>query len=411
MHYSNHLGDISFDAESLRAERGELSCELSLDELHVLETACKYPNWQASSLELAQAVSTDEHPVDELRLSQIILSLRHKLDPMAEIVFPHLFSSTETATFSRQKDPYIGRLLNERYVLTRYIGGGSSSIVYQGMRREDEYPVAVKMLIIHSRTNAETKARFDREARLNSELIHPNIVRVLDFGIDLSSQPFLVMELLEGASLLEIVNKHGAPSTKELLGFLMQVLEGLSYAHGRGIVHRDIKPSNMMLTGSGDSGFIVKIVDFGLARMTENEPQNTEVTQSGQVVGSPPYMSPEQCRGETVDHRSDIYSFGCSLYELLQGRLPFSAEEPVGVMIKHLKEPVPKLEVQGLEGEALSRLNKVVAGCLAKDREKRYQSAAEALKDLRVAAEGLDKGQQWEPKNKVLSWLAARFRQ
>ncbi len=132
----------------------------------------------------------------------------------------------------------------------------------------------------------------------------------------------------------------------------------------------------------------------------------------GNVVGSPPYMSPEQCRGEQVDHRSDIYSLGCSLYEMLHGDLPYLGKDPVSVMIKHLKAPIPEMEVKKADSEVNAELNKVVSRCLAKERDARYQSATEVANEL-ARCEALlqkEKPGTWEPKNKVLSWLAARFR-
>ena len=407
-----NLGEIILDAENSKASRAGRTIDLTPDELHLLETACGYPNWQPTALELAQAVSRPESPCDEVKLSQLLLALRNKLDPACDTIFPALFSSTQTATFTRQVDPYVGSVLADRYVLTKLIGGGSSSLVYQGRRRHDNKPVAVKLLIVNSRSSPEVLARFKREARLNSVLVHKNIVAVEDYGVGERDQPFLVMELLDGATLQEIVEKHGLPNLVEVLGFFRQVCDGLSYAHSQGIVHRDIKPNNMMVMGSGESGFTVKIVDFGLARLAENDNPNTEVTQAGNVVGSPPYMSPEQCRGEQVDHRSDIYSLGCSLYEMLHGDLPYLGKDPVSVMIKHLKAPIPEMEVKRADSEVNAELNKVVSRCLAKEREARYQTASEVASEL-ARCEALlskEKPGTWEPKNKVLSWLAARFR-
>lgn len=348
-------------------------------------------------------------PVEATDLALLFKTrLPRKLDPslFTSGIYPALPPKTLDGFVSE------GTLLDGKYRLLKLVGGGSTCHVYKAESVDGETHLAVKILSLSTLRETESLSRFQREAKLNSALSHANIVAVKDYGISDHGQPYLVMELLEGASLLEVVERHGRPTLNEVLSFFKQVCEGLHYAHEQGIVHRDIKPSNMMVTGDGETGFTVKIVDFGLARMTESDAMDHNVTLAGHVVGSPPYMSPEQCRGELVDYRSDIYSLGCSLYEMLHGKYPYEGDNPVQIMIRHLKEAPPVVQLADANPEVNRRLSEIIGRCMAKERDQRLTAAeaAQLISDCMEFARPQDSSQApWAPKKKVLNWLAGRF--
>lgn len=250
------------------------------------------------------------------------------------------------------------------YRLTKLLGRGGMGEVWQAFDNNLERDVAVKLMRKELLANEEAVKRFAREARAVARLNHPNIVQVYTFG-DQQGVLFFVMELVEGETITQRMKQCGAVRLHECVFMLLQAIEGLSYANARGIIHRDIKPSNLMLTPD----FRIKIADFGLAKMIEHD---TQMTAAGTTMGSPNYMSPEQARGEEADHRSDIYALGISLYQMLTGTLPFTAEQPISVLLKQIQEPLPEpVTLQALEsGRVLDVLKKMTS----KDPEQRYQT-------------------------------------
>jgi serine/threonine protein kinase len=281
---------------------------------------------------------------------------------------------------------WIGRTLS-KVTIQKLIGRGGMAEVYQGTHNTLNRPVAVKILHGHLLEDDALMERFRSEAQAVANLRHTNIIQVFDFDI-IEDQPYIVMELLEGPSLADYLGTlHGAGKIMpgEMTGQIITAIAGaLDYAHGRGIVHRDVKPSNIMLrseAGSLDLGQPLPadiqpvLTDFGIARLANA----TIRTASGAIVGTPAYMSPEQISGTAVDARSDIYSLGVVLYEMLSGRLPFSGEEDTvaSALIKHITEQPQPLP------EAPDAVRAVVFRALAKDRNDRYQKASELALDLR----------------------------
>jgi serine/threonine protein kinase len=250
------------------------------------------------------------------------------------------------------------------YRLTKLLGRGGMGEVWQAFDTKLERDVAVKLMRKELLANEEAVKRFAREARAVARLNHPNIVQVYTFG-DEQGVLYFVMELVEGETITQRMKQCGTVPLGECVFMLLQAIEGLSYANARGIIHRDIKPSNLMLTPD----FRIKIADFGLAKMIEHD---TQMTAAGTTMGSPNYMSPEQARGEEADHRSDIYALGISFYQMLTGSLPFTAEQPITVLLKQIQEPLPEpVMLQALEnGRALEVLKKMTQ----KDPEQRYQT-------------------------------------
>jgi serine/threonine protein kinase len=243
--------------------------------------------------------------------------------------------------------------------------------------------VAVKVLHSKALFDKQEIQRFHREAKATFGLAHENVVAAHDFGVTPQSLPYLVMDYVPGTSLAQLINSK-ALDVSEVLRLFLQICEGLKAAHANGIVHRDLKPSNVLITAV-DGERIAKISDFGIAKITNSE--NATLTGTGEIVGSPPYMSPEQCTGRKVDCRSDIYSAGCLLFEALTGRPPFIAETPVMIVHQHMMQQPPKLsEVSDLVFP--EQLETIVSRALAKSPERRYQHMAEMAEDIRVATSG-----------------------
>ncbi len=241
-------------------------------------------------------------------------------------------------------DPFIGRTLSGRYEVLARLGVGGVGVVYQGRQVQLDRLVAIKVLQQSAAASPEWRRRFEREARVLSELAHPNIVPVTDFGID-GDVSYLVMELLQGKTLADLLNE-GPLSPARALDIVRQTLRGLAFAHRQGIAHRDLKPANIFLQALPDHADHVRLLDFGMAKFLEgaNSPSPAEnLSRVGVVFGTPSYMAPEQAKAERVDTRADIYAAGAILFQLLAGRPPFVADTPEAIMEAQVFEPVPSL--------------------------------------------------------------------
>lgn len=268
-------------------------------------------------------------------------------------------------------------LLGGRYRLEEIIGRGGMAEVWRARDERLDRLVAVKRLRVDLATDHTFQLRFQREAQSAAGLNHPNIVSVYDTGEKVDpasgiSVPYIVMELVEGHTLRELL-QQGPLSPAQAFEYEMGVLDALSYSHKHDIVHRDIKPANVMITPAGR----VKVMDFGIARAVSDT--SATMTQTAAVIGTAQYLSPEQARGETVDARSDIYSAGCLLYEMLTGRPPFLGDSPVSVAYQHVREmPIPPSQ---LDAEITPEMDAVTMKALAKATDDRYQSAKEMRDD------------------------------
>ncbi|MGV8908699.1 MAG: Stk1 family PASTA domain-containing Ser/Thr kinase [Propionicimonas sp.] len=271
------------------------------------------------------------------------------------------------------------RLLGGRYQLGPVIGRGGMAEVRRARDLRLSRDVAIKLLRIDLASDPTFQARFRREAQAAAGLNHPNIVSVYDTGEEPDPHtdvqvPYIVMELVEGHTLRELLRTGRQIMPAKALEFTQGVLEALGYSHKSGIVHRDIKPANVMLTTGG----VVKVMDFGIARAVADT--SATMTQTAAVIGTAQYLSPEQARGETVDFRSDIYSAGCLLYELLVGRPPFQGDSPVSVAYQHVREvPVPPSH---LDPEITPAMDAITLKALAKDPADRYQTAGAMRADI-----------------------------
>ena len=430
---SVNLADISLDCANQRAAKGGRTHVLTAQEFQLLEFAAKYPHIQPSCADLLAAVWPGDTEKSEQKLRMAIRRLRKKFDPAGAIIFTHLFNEASAMSANQpvgsglsplELDAHclVGTIFNGKYEIVELIGGGGSGLVYSGKHLVLDKSVAIKVLHLNILSQSDTARRFQREAKVTALLSHPNIVVVSDFGFAEQGQPYLVMELVEGASLAEVLEQYGRPPVAAVIDIFYQACAGLDHAHKKGVVHRDIKPSNFMLVKTGANDVMVKLVDFGLARTTEVEQGIAKITQTGHVLGSPPYMSPEQCRGEPVDARSDIYSIGCALFETLQGRAPFGGSDPIAILVKHVTDQPPEISLPEVPPVVQTGLSKIVDKCLAKAREGRYQSAAELMDALaeflseKRETDGTDitdpdlAQQSWAARKKdVLSWLNRRF--
>src|SRR5438067_5026208 len=276
------------------------------------------------------------------------------------------------------------RLLGGRYELDGIVGRGGMAEVYRARDIRLDRVVAVKTLREDLARDQTFQARFRREAQSAASLNHPSVVAVYDTGEDDthgSHIPYIVMEYVDGRTLRDLLRDDRRLLPERALEITDGVLRALDYSHRNGIVHRDIKPGNVMLTRTGE----VKVMDFGIARAVSDA--QATMTQTAQVIGTAQYLSPEQARGERVDARSDLYSTGCLLYELLTGRPPFTGDSPVAIAYQHVTEnPVPPSR---LDPEIPAWADAIVMKSMAKDPARRYQSAAEMRADLQRAASGM----------------------
>ncbi|HKQ71209.1 MAG TPA: protein kinase, partial [Polyangiaceae bacterium] len=289
------------------------------------------------------------------------------------------------------EDPFINRTLPGGYVILDLVGIGGMGRVYRAEQRMLGRTVAVKVIHPHLLGDESAAARFIAEARAASRLNHPHSVGVIDFGKTDDGQLYLVMEFLRGRDLARVAYEDGPLPIRRILDVLRQALAALAEAHHIGIVHRDLKPENIILEPLRSGGDFVKVVDFGLAKMVEG-PRQTAITTPGIICGTPDYMAPEQGRGAVIDARTDLYSMGVILFQLLTGRLPFEADTPTQVVLMHLSIPAPDPRQVAPERSIPDSLAKVVARTLSKESKDRWKSAddmAEAL--AAVMAEGEQK--------------------
>jgi serine/threonine-protein kinase len=275
-----------------------------------------------------------------------------------------------------------GRVIEGKYRLEELIGAGGMGAVYRATRLLIGDQVAIK--ILHAELVPDHEAeRFRREAQAAARLKHPNAVSVYDFGVAADGMVYLVMELIEGESLRHLIKTRGALEPAIAVEIARQICAALEEAHGQSVVHRDVKPDNVIVRET-PRGLRVKVLDFGVAKLRDLPV--TTLTQTGSVVGTPHYMSPEQCLGEELDHRSDIYSLGIVLYEMLAGVVPFNSPISTAVIVQHVNQPPPSLRARN--GRVTPQLEWVVMHALEKRREARPATAAALAEELTAAFEG-----------------------
>lgn len=300
----------------------------------------------------------------------------------------NLVAVAESEVAGHERDAFLGKTLVDRFVVLGRLGAGSMGAVYRARQEAFGRDVALKIVRRDRAYDPETKARFEREARALSALTSPHTVTVFDFGEADDGSWFLAMEMLVGESLGQCLRREGALPWRMAVRIAREALLSLAEAHQKGIVHRDLKPDNLFLLrrsgGSDDeSRAMCKVLDFGIAKLQEDDQKLDQLeTQAGTVFGTPRYMSPEQAQGVELDARSDLYSLGVILFQMLSGRAPFVADDAVVVMAKHISEEPPHLAHVAPHAGVPAALERVVARALAKTPGARIQTAEQFIADL-----------------------------
>lgn len=275
-------------------------------------------------------------------------------------------------------------MIAEKYKVLSLIGSGGMGAVYVVEQIFLGKDFALKLLA--GGNNSEVAARrFRQEARMTAQLRHPNLITVHDFGVHENDQPFLVMDLVRGYTLANLLKRSGTLSVDYTISLALEVSQGLKYAHDQGVVHRDIKPSNIMLLSADEKPVkgTIKILDFGIAKLLQSEDgEMQQLTKTGEIFGSPIYMSPEQCQGEAVDRRTDIYSLGCVIFECLTGSPPFLGDNVMSTMLKRVTDKPASLKEASLGKEFPPGLEAIVQKMLEVNPEKRYQDFDTVIKDF-----------------------------
>lgn len=291
---------------------------------------------------------------------------------------------------AKQADPLFrpGEIVASRFEVLALVGTGAMGQVYRCIDRAlENNEVALKILYPHQSSDPQSSARFKNEVLVARALSHPNIVRVHDLGAAENDSFFLSMEFIEGESLRELVLRQPGARLpfEQALSVLQAIAQGMAHAHQLGVIHRDLKPENILISKSG----VVKISDFGLAR---NVSMDKRLTATGETVGTPYYMSPEQIRGEKLDARTDIYSLGIMGYELVSGLHPFQDDSWFGLATKHLQQPLPDFPHSA---SVPKWFVKVIRRCCDKSRDERYLTAAELAGDLQSRSYSTGKKRKW----------------
>lgn len=275
-----------------------------------------------------------------------------------------------------------GQTIKERYLLICLLGTGGWSEVYEAFDKQLNRKVAVKILYQHLTWKSESLKRFQAEAESAASISHSNVVSIYDFGFLDGGQPFIVMQLVPGKTLKGLLETQGLMQWRQALEIFLAVCEGLNSAHKLGVIHRDIKPSNILIAEDG----AVRLTDFGLAKQI-NAASGASLTQSGETIGTPYYMSPEQCLGEDIDSRSDIYSLGCLMYETLAGKPPFEGNTLFEILLNQVNyEPKPLITKE--KKDIPKDFESVVFKCLSKKAAERYASIEELKQDIIKVKDG-----------------------
>jgi len=283
-------------------------------------------------------------------------------------------------------DPLVGQVIGGRYRITGVLGEGGMGIVYVGEQQMGSTlrKVAVKTLHQHLSKDPSVLARFHRECGTVAQLEHPNTIKFYDFGATEDGTLYIAMEFVKGKSLADVIEQEKAIAPERMLKIMRQICGALDEAHAQGIVHRDLKPDNVILTTSAGESDFVKVLDFGIAARTESTDAKREqkLTQQGMVLGTPPYMSPEQFTGKELDRRSDIYSLGVMAYEMLTGRLPFEADTPWQWATQHMTAQPTPFEASAPHMAIPEGTRRAILRALSKDRDQRQATAKEFFSEL-----------------------------
>jgi serine/threonine protein kinase len=285
-------------------------------------------------------------------------------------------------------DSLVGTIFAGRYEVLEMLGRGGMGAVYKARNRINKNLRALKLMHAHLVADPQVFRRFQQEATAAARINHPNAITIIDMGMAEDGRPYLIMDYLDGMSLSQLLKYKRKLRIKEAVRIFLQMCGALAEAHSHGVIHRDIKPSNVMLLDGPDGEYIVKVVDFGIAKVFPQEGDPTmKDTTTGELFGSPPYMSPEQCLGKRLDYRSDIYSMGCLMYEVLTGAPPLVGQNALGTMYRQINEmPTPLSDIED-DVRLIQRLDEIISKTLQKNPDARYQTIQELQADLESAGE------------------------
>ncbi len=283
-----------------------------------------------------------------------------------------------------EPDPLIGRVINDRYKVTEQIGHGGMGKVYKALQSPLDRVVALKVLNGGHDRDPNFYKRFALEASVTAKLTHPNTITLYDYGRTPDGIFFIAMEYLNGRTLSAAMQQDGPLEQARVIHIAQQICRSLREAHALGIIHRDLKPANVILLRQHDDHDFVKVLDFGLVKFFSGDAADTEITNAGTFMGSPHYIAPEQARNQSPDQRCDIYSLGVLLYHMLTGRVPFTAQAPVDIILKHLHETPTPLRQLRPDLNIDPQLEDIVLKCMSKAREQRFQSMDELLAQLKI---------------------------
>jgi tRNA A-37 threonylcarbamoyl transferase component Bud32 len=292
----------------------------------------------------------------------------------------------------------LGRIVGSRYEVLSHIGKGGMSNVYKARDTEQNTVVAVKTVLPHLLEDEKNLKRFQREALSAMAVEHPNVAQVYKCDVTDDGIPYIIMEYVEGLALSDAIKQKDRMPHHRAVPIFLQIAEALQHAHTQGVVHRDLKPSNVLLQKKDGRDDFVKVVDFGLAKvLPTGNIQASTLTATGDVFGSPPYMSPEQCHGKHIDHRADVYSFGCLMYEAVAGRPPLVGETPVQTIVKQMNSVPPPMRDTCPQAGVPAKLEAIILKSLAKEPILRQQSMEEVSAELREFLGLQESGMEYKP--------------
>jgi len=308
---------------------------------------------------------------DETSKSPEIPDLKEKMDPVK------IFAENAI------QNQLIGKVIDGRFAVQSLLGTGATSSVYKALDSEKQRTVAIKVLHEHLAVNESLLSRFQREAKSAKILSHPNIAAVYDYAVSTDGTPYLIMEFADGETLSDVLNRVGYLPADRAIGIFFQICAALSAAHERSVIHRDLKPSNVILSTLADGSDFVKVLDFGCAQMMPMLGDTVlRLTQTGELLGSLLYMSPEQCLEEDADERSDVYSLGCVMYEVLTGKPALAAKTAFETMNKHMSTMPNSFAIARPDLSFPRGLEKIIFRCIAKAPDARYQTIASLMSEL-----------------------------
>jgi len=391
--HSAKMNDPHITSERLALSESELRVlglileGASSDEIGV-QVGLKNNEVQTYLKKLIQKVSWSGNSVPTTKISRQAKNSQDfkisKICPNCRVRLSEEFTNCPYDGQEMKEDALIGSVFADRYEILALLGSGTSGAVYKARHRYMHKLVAIKIMHLELISDISLLKRFRQEAAAASSLTHPNIINVIDFGLSPEGQAFMIMDYQGGNSLDELIYTHKHLDWKPSVEIFKQVCTGLGHAHNNNIIHRDLKPSNVLVMNLAEPELLVKLVDFGTAKLVTPDSEGAGLTVPGQVFGSPTYMSPEQCMGLQLEPNSDVYSMGTLMYETLVGHPPFVTENIVDAMYKQVNEECPPIaQVAKKAGVSIDiRVQAIVTKALRKDRYQRYQSMHEMKKDL-----------------------------